>query len=337
MTTTTLKLLSLLLLPAILHCDSGSAESAVQAPLAVQLGGPFPATWSSLEAELDGRELPFEPLFPLWTDGLAKLRTVTPPPGVAGTPTQAQGADDLPDPDAIAVGTVFTKTLASQDGVPLETRVLVARHADTQDPASWELAVYLWNADGSDAHLLDGKAPTPIPGTNHVVPSHRQCQTCHASAPSFVLGYTATQLGHEPLLPSSPPPTAQAKTAIGWVLGNCAHCHNGGTGPSSVYDLRPTRFADNTVCRETTGSMSAPGKRIVPGSPETSILYRAVRGGDSHDGVAAMPPLGVTTPDPEGVAAIEAYILSLEGECPPDNAASRPVKPDAPDAPTPGL
>lgn len=273
----------------LVACDDHASGPTVAR---VASGAPLPMMWSELEAQLD-HTVAYAPRFPLWTDGLVKTRTVTTPDG------------SEPDPDHIAVGTIFTKTLSDASGRPLESRVLVRREGD------WELAAYLW--DGDEAELLDGKQATPVADSDHVVPSQRQCRTCHESAPSPLLGFNDVQLGRASLVPdvadSALVPAKRA--ALGWVLGNCTHCHNGGSGPASVFDLRPAVFDANTLCTETTGSMSAPGIRITPGSPDDSILFLAASHDDGGIGVAAMPPLGVHAPDPAGVAALRAYISSL--------------------------
>ena len=271
---------------ALAACDDPGPASG---PL-VRDGAPLPMRWSELESQLTPET--FSPRFPLWTDGLDKHRTLSRP-----RPNAA--------PDE--VGSIFTKTFSDGDR-PLETRVLVRRED------GWEPAAYLWDRDGDDAVLLDGEQPTPVPDSTHVVPSQRQCRTCHESAPSPILGYNDVQLGRAPLIPGvadSELPRVK-RDAIGWVLGNCTHCHNGGDGPSSVFDLRPAAFEAATLCVETTSSMSAPGLRIAPGAPDDSVLYRAV---SRQDGTASMPPLGVHRPDPHGLAALHAYITSLTPNC----------------------
>lgn len=270
---------------ALAACDDPGTSRTL-----VRDGAPLPTRWSELAAELTPET--FSPRFPLWTDGLDKHRTISRP--------HPHAAPDEP-------GTIFTKTFSDGER-PLETRVLVRRED------GWELAAYLWERDGDDAVLLDGQQPTPVPDSSHVVPSQRQCRTCHESAPSHILGYNDVQLGHAPLIPGvadNDLPAAK-RDAIGWVLGNCTHCHNGGDGPASVFDLRPAVFEAATLCVETTSSMSAPGLRIAPGDPDESVLYRAV---SRDDGTAAMPPLGVHDPDPDGLAALHAYITSLTPNC----------------------
>ncbi len=269
---------------ALAACDDPDPASTTL----VRDGAPLPLMWSELEAELTPEV--YTPRFPLWTDGLEKARTISRP-----------SPDTAPD----AVGTIFTKTFFDGDR-PLESRVLVRR------TDGWELAAYLW--DGDDAVLLAGDKATPVPDSTHVVPSQRQCRTCHESAPSPILGFNDVQLGHASLVPGvadTALPRAKYE-AIGWVLGNCTHCHNGGAGPASVFDLRPAAFDAATICVETTSSMSMPGLRIAPGKPDDSVLLRAASHGD---GTAAMPPLGVHAPDPAGLGALRAYITSLTSTC----------------------
>ena len=82
-------------------------------------------------------------------------------------------------------------------------------------------------------------------------------------------------------------------SVIGYVQGNCVHCHNG----FKVFDLSHPNFLANTV--------NVLGRRgdilIKPGSPEDSYLYNLFAAGD-------MPPLGVQLLDYDMIAMLHRYI-----------------------------
>jgi hypothetical protein len=120
--------------------------------------------------------------------------------------------------------------------------------------------------------------------------------------------------------------TTQAPNALGWMHINCgASCHNDNTD-SEAYssglrlELDPTdldgRRANELDIIKTTVGMNAKTlrwaaeKRIVPGSPETSLLYKLVssRGGGKND---QMPPVASKVIDPEHIEIIEQWIRRM--------------------------
>ena len=159
---------------------------------------------------------PFEPRYPLWTDGAAKRRWIHLP---AGTKI------DKHDPEAwiFPVGTRFWKEFR------LERRV-ETRYSERLPDGSWRFATYLWNADGTRATLApeDG---AQVGG--FVVPSRADCVTCHDGPAVPVLGYSAVQL------------QAKLPAAAGYLHGNCGHCHNERALPGLDFTLahEPTRAA----------------------------------------------------------------------------------------------
>ena len=140
---------------------------------------------------------PFEPSYPLWTDGAAKRRWIYLPPGKS---------IDKRDPDAwvFPAGTRFWKEFA------LERRI-ETRYSERLPDGSWRFATYLWNAAGTHATLAPREGAV-VDG--FVVPSRDDCITCHEGPAVPVLGYGAVQLA------------AKLPAAAGYLHGNCGHCHN---------------------------------------------------------------------------------------------------------------
>lgn len=256
-----------------------------------------------------GMGLAYDVAHPLWTGVGSKRRVLRLPEGM---PIDVSLADRWQLP----VGTIAMKTIVDGER-PLETRVIRVDGDDTH------YEVYAWAADGGDAERLQLDAPTMLEG-RHEVPSRLQCRQCHESASSVLLGIDTLQLGDAGALDdlaargvlsqtiTGPRPTAAhaeptAARVLGWLAGNCVHCHNGGAAQNASFDLRPGVAFSNLVDRPTASSASAAGTRVVPGDPDASVLYVAVVG--SAAGVGAMPPVGVPLPD----AALDDLRAWIEG------------------------
>ncbi len=313
---------------------------------------PLPATLSELglypdvrdTREVDARALPYQPAYPLWSNGSDKTRYLVLPEG-ARVGVHEDGFD-------FPVGSAFFKTFAFEDAEGasrnVETRVLYR----VED--GWRYGAYRFRDDQREADLLPGKLPTEVEvqaqdgsALTHAIPSTRQCRTCHESAPVRVLGFTREQLGlaSESALArlhaqgvfdaevDQPAPLAddvETAEVQGYLLGNCVHCHNGwADGDNSSFDLRPEVMLENTVGVETDGSASGLGLRIAPGDPDASVLYLAFVGRDNGTGIKAMPPLGVQRRDPAAAERLKAWIEGL----PPQAAAPSSTEDDAGTAP----
>jgi hypothetical protein len=272
----------------------------------------------------------FTPQHPLWTDGMGKRRWLSLPAG---------GAIDAADPDALQfpIGTRLFKEFATDRAV--ETR-MIERVADGAD-GSWRFASYVWTADGSDAELApeDGAAVPAkgLPNDRHLVPSRNDCLACHDAGAGPVLGFSAVQLpvatlrtlaqrGQLVNLPAAllrTPPQIAARSgseraALGYLHGNCGHCHNDG-GPLASLELSlAQRAADPQASAARTldtllgrsGRFRAQGAtaRVAPGQQHASVI--AVRM-QSDNPFARMPPLGVQVLDRDGLALIERWIGEL--------------------------
>lgn len=272
----------------------------------------------------------YEPIWPLWSSGADKQRLLHVPEGAE---IDTSGASwEFPP------GTVFAKTFADSGSAatgslaPIETRVLFRRKE------RWDYGVYLWNDDRSDAELLPGnwiEVPTSLHdagGEEHAytVPSRLDCRTCHETSQGAtgtpVLGFSALQLPESlksAAFFAAPPELepvvgrTEAETrALGYFVGNCIACHNGGKGDNAAFSLYPEVAVADTVNQETEIS-SAEGIRVVPGDPESSVLFlTAARAGEAgYDGAfKVMPPIGITRGDPAAEVILGEWILGLSDD-----------------------
>lgn len=325
----------------VLSAIAGIAAAASATPLPARLsetGLYQPGSTTAVRAGV----LAFSPQYPLWSDGTRKRRWIALPPG---TSIDASRVDAWEFP----VGTRLWKEFAY--GRRIETR-MIERLAD----GSWRFAAYVWNADGTEAVLApeDGIV-VPVadaPGRRYAVPGRNDCTACHEGPEVPVLGFTALQLSRDrdPLAPHADrPATGQpdlgslvaggllrglpaellrtpprikassptARAALGYLHGNCGHCHNAAgalTGLELVLAQQAdvgARSAERTVQsllghssrfrpRETADAT----QRIASGHGSSVLTLRM----KTDNLLARMPPLGVQVVDAEGIALIERWI-----------------------------
>lgn len=263
---------------------------------------------------------------PLWSDGAAKERFVVIPKGQRIT-TRADG--DLVFP----VGTVAVKSF-SVDGRRVETRLLVQH--DLED---WVGYSYAWNAQGTDADLVDGNRLAELGGGKRwYFPSTSDCGACHTPAAGYTLGLETRQLlgaaqgatlSALEAKTTNPVDRATVKTLVSidtasatpetrarsYLHANCSICHRqGSVAGSAEIDLRfDTPLAESGLCNEPkNGDLGVAGARIVtPGAPERSVIALRMRTLDER----RMPKLASRVVDEAGVAAVEAWIKTLAA-CP---------------------
>jgi len=300
--------------------------------------------------------IPFEPQYPLWTDGAAKRRWISLPPGTA---VDARDVDDWQFP----VGTRLWKQFTFATGV--ETRFL-ARRAD----GSWLYASYVRTPDGRDDVLAPATGVRQFcataNGRSHDVPSHADCRLCHENGRSPVLGFSALQLSgdRDPLAPNAVPPAAGAldlagfvarglvqnlpaahratppriaartpteRAALGYLHGNCASCHNA-SGPLERLDLRldyPLAAGGTAPAIASTLGVASrftrggATQRVAAGDPEHSVLFARVT---ADDPVTQMPPFGRHLVDATATNLIARWIredLAVTGPSPSQPLSSR--------------
>jgi uncharacterized repeat protein (TIGR03806 family) len=280
--------------------------------------------------------VPYRVNSPLWSDGADKLRYFA-LPGDAVITVNDEGRFVLPS------GAVAIKTFVL-GGRRIETRFLVGRGD------FWQGYTYRWNAEQTDADLVDGGGfteaiDTPTGDLTWSYPSRGQCDACHTPASGQTLGLTVAQLngafpyprgaanqltalseaGYLDLdvpagaLPAYPDP-ADADAPVGeraraYLEANCAMCHRPGGHANARIDLRAaTAIAETGLCdtEPDQGDLGIPGARLVaPGAPARSVLLERV----ARRGEDQMPPLATTRVDPTAAALLESWIEAGAG-CP---------------------
>jgi hypothetical protein len=289
--------------------------------------------------------LAFTPQYPLWSDGAAKRRWISLPAGTS---------IDASDPDAwiFPIGTKLWKEFAfdrrietrfielTADGWSFATYRWLADGSDAVLAARFgERAVY---------QIPGSRIPG---GGSYDLPARSDCRACHEGNVSRVLGFSALQLSAardpgalhgEPgaagevdlamlvrrgwlrglpqaLLvapPEIPARSAAERAALGYLHGNCSHCHNS-RGPLAALDfsLEVRLGGDAVVPAALTSAVdriarfqpagAPPVARIAPGRPESSLLLQRM---SRRDPISQMPPLGTRVVDTEAVALVERWI-----------------------------
>jgi hypothetical protein len=290
---------------------------------------------------IDPKNISFSPQYPLWSDGAHKRRWIYLPPGAA---------IDASRPDAweFPVGTRLWKEFSLER--PIETRY-IERLAD----GTWRFATYIWNEEGTDATLASGDGAVlkvkGAPKGSYSIPAEGDCRACHEGAATPVLGFSALQLSpdRDPLAPHADPrsdidlaglvsrgliknlpaqllrtpPRIAARSpaeraALGYLHGNCGHCHNDNGAPAPV-DLTLAQSVSpggGGVDRVLRTMINAPGRfrghglagdapLIAPGRPDASVLMARVK---SRNPQTQMPPLGTQMLDVDALALLQQWI-----------------------------
>lgn len=296
----------------------------------------------------------FTPQYPLWSDGTTKRRWLRLPPG---TSIDARNADAWKFPP----GTRLWKEFSF--GRPIETR-FIERLAD----GSWRYSTYVWNEQGTEAKLAPEKGILALPvvsapGGKYRILAQADCRACHEAANVPVLGVSALQLSPDrdpmaanavPLAPGdvdlptlvsrrdvvnlpsdllTHPPRISARTpleraALGYLHGNCGHCHSRADSDplvpvdlvleQSVAGANDASAVVLATLVDAHGHYRMPGAQslVAPGHPELSTLALRIK---TRNPMARMPPLGTSVPDPQGIALLEKWITDLppKKEAPP--------------------
>lgn len=333
---------------ALAACRGSTAPADAAPPLDLALGdaatppdfvtlfdlspvtGPMLLSQTGLYGDFPSRALApgvfaFVPRYPLWSDGADKERYLLLPPG-----TKIDSSDM--DGWFFPVGTRAWKQF-SVGGTVVETRLLEKVY---NDPSGWWEVAYLWKPDGSDAVATPAGQDNAL-GTAHLVPSQKDCNLCHVGVADVLIGVSALQLsaadGKGPLsrlaalnLLSNPPSaefqapgTGVVQDALGYLHGNCGHCHNRFSDVWRDQTRMTLRLSVNDRVPEQTGAYSFIGKKtihtspagsqvaIVPGQPEKSQLYERM----GYRDLWAMPPVCTKIVDTAGRKTLHDWILGL--------------------------
>jgi hypothetical protein len=276
------------------------------------------------------RVLTLEPTYPLWSDGATKRRYLLLP---EGSQIDTQDMNDWRFP----VGTKIWKEFAL-DGRLIETRLLEKDREPDDD--GWFQMAYVWTDDEQDA-IAAPKGLRGARGTTYEVPDARQCNACHhrggrsilaisalqlsatadgAESPSITTLRVAEALSVPPTRTFVPPGEGFVRAALGYFVGNCAHCHDR-RAPASpdlhvfmdlrVEDARPedTTAYQTLIGQPITHFPEVQGLEglVIPGRPEASLVYYRMNRRDD----STMPPLLTNQIDVDGVATIEGWIRGL--------------------------
>jgi hypothetical protein len=255
---------------------------------------------------------PFEPQYPLWSDGAEKHRWVWLPPGekiVSGKP------GPMPSPHKgnidywiFPVGTKLWKEFVFGSH-RVETRLSIKVSS-----SEWLFATYAWNEAETEATLApEAGLPHVYPiggGLSHDIPGTKDCVTCHNRGGDMVLGFDALQLSpnRDPLAPHAQPapeggvsfktlvdegrlgyvppallqapPVVKAKSetaraAMGYLHANCGGCHSAtGTASHSWLFLRyPVLTASEDAAPAFSTAVGKAAIKIkIPGSAQTYLI-----------------------------------------------------------------
>jgi hypothetical protein len=290
--------------------------------------------------------LAFSPQYPLWSDGAAKRRWLHVPSGAS---IDASHPDEWDFPR----GTKLWKEFSYDRKV--ETRLI-----QRLDDGHWRFATYVWNDQQTDAMLAPAEGIPALrvpgaPGGRYAIPGEGECRACHEGGAVPVLGASTLQLSPErdpgaphaesrkaseadlatlvergwlrnlpPSMLSNPPRIAGTspieRAALGYLHGNCGHCHNDSSAAPPVGVLlaqdgslhgkaRVMRTLIGAPSRFRGHGLAAAAPLVAPGLPQASVLLARMR---SRDPQAQMPPIGTRTADRQAIELIEAWIAQLQ-------------------------
>jgi len=279
----------------------------------------------------------FAPAHPLWSDASVKTRWIY-------LPEDKTIDGSNPSAWVFPVGTRFWKEFRNAAGDQIiETRLL-----QKMAEGEWSAATFEWDESQMSAKRLDSGKDIEVDGHPYRLPSGQQCDECHNGRRDRILGFDQVSLGlpestgynlayllaqkklknfkgtTSPQL--GPDPESAESRALGWMHTNCGvSCHNN-VSSSKAYSngMRLTLDPDQLDGRSTEEFESVKttieqdvfalqwrgNKRIVPGDPENSWLYKLITSrGDPKE---QMPPLASNLVDEKHAGYVREWIMSLK-------------------------
>ena len=276
--------------------------------------------------------IPYAPAAPFWSDGAVKERWLAIPDG---TTVAVAGDGDFQFPP----GTVLMKHFRL-NGALVETRLFM-RHPD----GDWAGYTYEWNAQQTDATLVQGGKSVTIGAADWIFPSGNDCLACHTAAAGYSLGLEAAQLNRDFAYSSTGRTANELRTldqiglfttplgdpavqprladpgdasatltdrARAYLHTNCAQCHRA-NGPTPVsMDLRFEVALDATNACDVMPQAGDLGigtaaRIIAPGRPDDSVILARMSRRDAN----GMPPLASSVVDTAGGDLIRTWIAGL--------------------------
>jgi hypothetical protein len=307
-------------------------------------GLPVDLACTGLFAGTDSEELAegveaFKPAYTFWSDAAGKSRWVKLPEGEK-IDTSDERRWRFP------LRTKFWKQFDA-DGERVETRLYQKVRDDR-----WVKATYIWDEGGEHAKREDSGREFVRNGIDYRVPTTGMCDDCHDGHPDNVLGFDAVSLGlpgadtggltlqklvDQDLLTDPPERTeltigddgtGKAADVLGWLNINCGvACHNDGVNSEAektglrmkldpaLLDGRPSNdFQTFELLIDTPAQTQQwqEQKRVVPGKPDESLLYKLITSRVGTDSNKQMPPLATRLVDEDSVAKVREWILALE-------------------------
>ena len=336
----TLGAATVILIAAVVKATAGF-EAGPAAPVAPALLSQTGLYVGEGTTQIDPRNRPFAPQYPLWSDGAGKRRWIRLPKGAAIDATNLARWE-------FPVGTRFWKEF-SFNGRKVETRLLWRATADR-----WVFASYAWNEAQTDATLAPETGLPDVaevaPGKRHAIPGIADCRSCHDSARTEILGFDALNLSddRDPNAPhvetltkemitlrtlteenliypkrqeliTAPPRiaarSADERAALGYLSTNCGSCHNRESSIASLGLI--LKHGDGSTLATTVnqrGHWVVPeaqeeSRLINPGHPESSAIIRRVK---SRRPSSQMPPVGTLIADREAIDLLTRWVREMQ-------------------------
>lgn len=306
---------------------------------------PFPHRLSEtgIYSDLVNRQLapgfvPYSVNSPLWSDGAEKERFLAIP---ADSKIGLNGNLGWHLADQTVIVKNFSLPLASrQTNQLIETRLMLKVGNE------WFGYSYQWDEAGRDATLVpaagadatyqvhDPDVPNGLREQTWRFPSRIECTVCHTRAANYVLGLSTPQMNRGeqlthlqergwldlpqpvdqlPRLVSPDDPLAPLEQrAHAYLVANCAHCHTNAGGGNSRMEmalgtpLEKMMLVDQEPQHDRFDIQQA--KIIKPAAPQQSVLFHRL----TQRGKGQMPPLATSQLDPQGIALIHEWIMSLQ-------------------------